>query len=282
MSTSTLPAPATLSVPETSPPPVAWRSYAAAEWIKFRTVRSSTVTMVVAFVLAVGVGGLTCNRMAAHLAGLTASGRADYLQGIDLTSQSLIGNAIAQLAIGLLGVLVVTSEYGTGMIRASVMAMPRRQHWLAAKLAVFTGVALVAGQLLTFTSFWVGQAFLATQHSGVSIVDPGVLRSVVATGLYVTLIGIIGAALGLIVKHTAGALTTLVGILFLLPAIDAAFPEPLQGQIARFLPENIAEQCATVMRVSERFPLWGGLALVAGYAAILLIVGAVLLQRRDA
>jgi ABC-2 type transport system permease protein len=260
-----------------------WSSFIAAEWIKLRTVRSTVITLVVALVLAVGFGALACERLAQHLSEFSSPfQRADYMRGLDPTSQSLIGNAIAQLAIGALGVLVVTSEFGSGMIRASIIAMPQRQRWIGAKLAVFTGVALVVGQLLTFTSFWVGQAMLSSQHAGVSLGHPGVLKSVVATGLYVALVGLLGATLGLIIKHTAGALTTLLGAIFVLPAITSAFPEPLQGHVARFLPESIGERAATVGQLSERFSTWEGIALMAGYALILFVVGSVLLQRRDA
>jgi ABC-2 type transport system permease protein len=275
----------TIAVPEASAvsPRQLWSSFAAAEWIKIRTVRSTFITLAVSVVVAVGFGALACQRLVAQIAGLSSAGdRGNYLQGIDVTSRSLIGNAFAQLLIGALGVLVVTSEFGTGMIRASVIAMPQRQRWIAAKLAVFAAVVLVAGQILTFASFGIGQAILRTQHVGVSIGDPGVLRSVVATGLYIALIGLIGASLGLIIRHTAGALTSLIGIVFVLPALASAFSEPLQGQIVRLLPESIGEQSSSVLRVSDRFPIWGGIALMLVYATVLYTLGAVLLHRRDA
>lgn len=259
-----------------------WRSFVAAEWIKIRTVRSTMITLGVAIVFAVGFGVLACERFAAQLSQIsTLAERADFLFKFDATSQSLVGNAVAQLAIGTLGVLVVTSEFGTGMIRASLIAMPQRQSWITAKLAVFGTVALVVGQVLTFTSFWAGQAMLSSQHVGVSITDPGVLRSVVATGLYITLIGVLGACLGLIIKHTAGALTTLLGILFVLPALTQVFPEPLQWHIAQFLPERIGEQAATVSRLSQHLAPWVGIALMVGYAVTLFSLGSFLLRRRD-
>jgi ABC-2 type transport system permease protein len=262
--------------------PQLWRSFLAAEWIKLRTVRSTFFTLLLSAVCAVGFGALACQRLAAQVSGMSPAQQADYMRGIDATSQSLIGNALAQLAIGTLGVLIVTSEFGTGMIRASLAAMPQRSGWMAAKLAVFGAVAIVVGQALTFTSFGIGQAVLSTQHVGVSLGDPGVLRAVVATGLYLALVGLLGAALGLIIKHTAGAITTLLGIIFVLPALLGVLPEPLQGQVARFLPENIAEQAATASQLSDRFPPWGGIALMIGYAAVLVALGLLLLQRRDA
>jgi hypothetical protein len=256
-------------------------SFARAEWIKLRTVRSTTYSLVVAAVISLGVSALACQRLVAELGGAGAQQRFDLLHGEDFASRALIGNAIAQLAIGALGVLVVTSEFGTGMVRASLCAMPQRVRWIAAKLAVFGVVALVVGQVLTLSSFSLGQAILSIQHVGLSLSDPGALRAVIATGLYLALIGLAGAAFGLIVRHTAGALVSLIGMLFILPAVTNAFSEPLQGQIMRFLPENIGEQSATITRLPDHFAPWAGIGLMAAYVAVLLTIGCVLLQRRD-
>jgi ABC-2 type transport system permease protein len=258
-------------------------AFLSAEWIKLRTLRSTTITLFAAVLAAVGIGALACQHLAAQLSGLpTAGQRAGYLHGIDLASHSLLGNAIAQLAIGTLGVLVVTGEFGTGMIRASLAAMPQRQGWIAAKLAVFGAVALVMGQLLTFASFGIGQAILSGQHVGLSLGDPGALRSVVATGLYVALIGLMGAAFGLIIRHTAGALTTLLGVLFILPALIGILPTSWQPHVSQFLPETIGEQSASASRLSEHLAPWIGIAMMVGYVAVLLAIGCTLLQRRDA
>jgi ABC-2 type transport system permease protein len=263
--------------------PQVWRSFARAEWIKLRTVRSTLITLIVAAVSAIGFGALACERFAHEYAGISnPAAHLAFLDGFDPTSQSLLGNAVAQLAIGTLGVLIVTSEFGTGMIRASLAAMPQRGGWVAAKLCVFGLVAAVLAQVLTLTSFGVGQVFLGRQHIGASLGDPKVLAAVIATGLYVALIGLLGATLGLIIKHTAGAISTLLGILFVLPVLMGALPLHLQDQIGRFLPENIGEQAATASQLSERFPPWGGIALLIGYDAILLAVGLFLLRRRDA
>jgi ABC-2 type transport system permease protein len=260
-----------------------WRAWVTAEWLKLRTVRSTTITLAIAFVVAIGFGALACDRYAVHLAELAGTAkRAEFVTGFDATSQSLVGNAIAQLAIGVLGVLVVTSEFATGMVRASLAAMPLRRGWIAAKLAVFTAVALVVGQLLTFTSFFVGQAILGTQHVGVSIADTSALGSVVATGLYLTLIGMLGVGLGLVIRHTAGALSTLLALLFMLPVLAAPLPQPLQWHITRFFPEIIGEQASTATPLAEHFPIWGGIGLIVAYVAATVGLGAALLSRRDA
>jgi ABC-2 type transport system permease protein len=263
--------------------PRLWRSFVLAEWIKLRSVRSTLITLVLAAVSAVGIGAFACARYAQqHAATVGQTAHGSVIVNLDATSQSLIGNALAQLAIGTLGVLIVTSEFGTGMIRASLAAMPQRGAWVAAKLSVFGVVALVVGQALTFASFGIGQAILHRQHIGASLGDPAALRSVVATGLYVALIGLLGATLGLIIRHTAGALTTLLGVLFVLPVLLGVLPIHLQSQAERFLPENIGEQAATAYQITNRFPPWGGIGLMVGYVVVLAAVGLLLLQRRDA
>jgi ABC-type transport system involved in multi-copper enzyme maturation permease subunit len=258
-------------------------SFLAAEWIKLRTVRSTLITLAVAVVLSVGLGVLACQRFAAHLSGLSDPGQhAQFLVNFDATSQSLIGNAFAQLAIGSLGVIVVTSEFGTGMIRASLAAMPQRGRWISAKFLVFSMVAIVIGQILTFSSFGIGQAVLASQHIGVSLSAPGVLRSVVVTGLYVALVGVLGAALGLLIKHTAGALSTLLGILLVLPVLLGVLPVHAAESVRRFLPESIGEQASTVSQISDRLTPWTGIGVMVGYAVVLFVLGLLLLRRRDA
>jgi ABC-2 type transport system permease protein len=268
-----------------SPPTPSRRNLAAAfvsaEWIKLRTLRSTTITLSVAAIVSIGIAILSSQRFAHRLSELHGIDRIRFLGGFDPASQSLIGNAFAQLAIAALGVLVVTSEYSTGMIRASLAAMPQRQRWIAAKLAVFAAVVLVIGQALTFASFGAGQALLSGQHVGWSLSHPGALRCVVATGLYLALVGLMAAAIGLVIRHTAGAITTFLGVLFVLPALSNVLPESVRSQVTRFFPETIGEQAATGYQMTGHFSPWVGIALMAGYVVILIATGCVLLQRRD-
>ncbi|HVY10416.1 MAG TPA: hypothetical protein VHB18_09750 [Mycobacteriales bacterium] len=261
----------------------ALQPYVNAEWIKLRTVRSTMYTIVIATVVTIGISAFACQRLAAELSGgrapLTPEGK---VGGIDGISRSLIGGAAAQLAIAALGVLVVTSEFATGMIRASLAAMPQRKLWITAKLLVFGVVVLVLGQLLTFSSFGVGQAILATQHGGASLGDPHALSTVIATGLYLTLIGLLGAAFGLIIRHTAGALCSVLGAVFVLPVIGGALPVHTQHFVLRFLPNLIGEQAATAHQLDFHFATWAGIVLMAGYVAGFIALGTWLLQRRDA
>jgi hypothetical protein len=260
-----------------------FRSFVDAEWIKLRTVRSTIYTLTAAAVTAIGLGAFACQRLAAELSGgsppIGPDGRPNVVDNIP---HSLVGAIAAQLAIGALGVIVVTSEFSTGMVRASLAAMPQRGRWIAAKVGVFGAVALVVGLVLSFVSFLTGQAILAPQNAGASLADPGALRSVILTGVYLALIGLLGAAFGLLVRHTAGALTSLLGLLFVLPAFAQALPTHLHFALLPYFPEQIGEQATTSYQLSNAFPAWGGVALLAGYVAVLTLAGVVAVSRRDA
>src|SRR5581483_7058735 len=135
---------------------------------------------------------------------------------------------------------------------------------------------------LSFASFTAGQAMLSGEHVGWSLGHPNALRCVVATGLYLALVGLMAGAIGLIVRHTAGAITTLLGVLFVLPALSQVLPDSVRPQVTRFFPESIGEQSATGYQITTaHFSPWVGIALMTGYVAVLIATGCFLLQRRD-
>ena len=136
------------------------------------------------------------------------------------------GFGFAQLAITSLGVLVISSEFSTGLIRTTFSAAPKRRAVLVAKAAVFGAVALVVGEVLSFGCFWLGQAILSGKHLGISISDPGALRAVLAAGFYLFVAGLIGLGLGAVLRSTAGAVASAIGLLFLLPQVVGALPSP--------------------------------------------------------
>jgi hypothetical protein len=197
-----------------------------AEWIKLRSLRSTWYTVACLFVLGLGITSLSMSGAKAEYLSGTDADRAAW----DPTGNSLRTFIVAQLIVGVLGILVVTSEFATGLMQTTLAATPRRNHLLAAKAVVATAVAAVAGQLLMFLSFFTGQALLTGQgvpyaHIG----DDGVLRAIVGGGLYLSAIALLAVALGAIMRATAGALATLVGIVFLVPALAGLFPSWMQG-----------------------------------------------------
>src|SRR6516164_8846705 len=172
-----------------------FRTVAQMEWLKLRSVRSTWWTLLV---FAAGMIGLSVLVMIhQHWVTMSAADRASF----DPTNDSFAGLAIGQLALGVLGVLAVTSEFSSGMIRATFAAAPRRPLVLAAKAAVLTAVTLVTGEILAFAAFWAGEAVLRAPAPHAALAQPGVLRAVLMAGAYPALIALIGLGLGALIRH---------------------------------------------------------------------------------
>ncbi len=226
----------------------------------------------------------------AVLATLSVSGQwksmslADRLT-FDPTSLSLTGLLFSQLVIGVLGVLVISAEYGTGTIRSTLAAVPRRPTVLATKTAVFAAVALVVGEVLSFSAFLIGQALLKSPVPHASLSQPGVLRAVIGGGLMIGVLGLFALGLATIIRHTAGAITAFVGTLLVLPLLVQALPSSIRNPIGMYLPLNISNTMTSVTHTIGQSPAlspWVGFAVVCAYAAVALVVGGVLMVRRDA
>jgi ABC-2 type transport system permease protein len=249
------------------------------EWAKLRTQRSTTWILLVLAAGMIGLAILVLSHYPSGWARMSAADRASF----DPTDQGFIGLALGQLAVGVLGVLAITSEYSSGMIRATLSAVPRRGMVLAAKAGVLGALTLAAGELLAVAAFLAGQAFLTAPTPHATLGQPGVLRAVLMAGAYLCLIGLAGLGLGAIIRHTAGAIGALVGIVFVLPAISLALPESAQHAATKFLPEVIAENSLTAVKpVAYSLSPWASLGMLGLYAAALLGVGGWLMARRDA
>jgi hypothetical protein len=239
------------------------------EWIKLRSLRSTwwalAVTGVGAIAIAVSVGVNTKDAAA------------------DLTNNALAGISLGLLVVGVLGVLVMTGEYSSGMIRATLAAIPNRPLVLAAKAAVFGAVALAVGEAAGFIAFFAGGAALPDAIPAPTLDQPGVLRAVALSGAGFCLIGLIGLGLGAIVRHTPAAIALLVGGVYVL----AQFVALLTHTLMAYLPISIVANSLTVVEPMTDAPVhflspWTGLGVLCLYAAALLGVGAWLLARRDA
>jgi hypothetical protein len=254
-----------------------FRSVARMEWLKLRSVRS---TAWVLLVFTAGLIGLAILVMAhQHWATMSAENRASF----DPTNDSFAGLAIGQLALGVLGVLAVTTEFSSGMIRATFAAVPRRPLLLAAKAAVVGAVTLVAGEILAFTAFAVGEAVLRSPAPHATLGQPGVLRAVLLAGVYPGLIALIGLGLGAIIRHTAGAICAVVGILFVLPLILLPLGTSIQNSVGQFMPMVIGENSLTAVKpVAHSLSPGLGFGVLCLYAVVALAVGGWALARRDA
>jgi ABC-2 type transport system permease protein len=207
------------------------------EWTKFRSLRSTNITLVVAVVLTIGLAALICGVTAAHWAHADAGERARF----NATDRSLGGVNISQLVVGVLGVLLITGEYATGMIRASLTVVPKRLPVLWAKLIVFI---LVIGPLMiasAFAAFFLGQALLSRRHIDVAISSPHALRMVVGAGGYLLLVGIIGMALGAVLRNTAAGISALVALFFVIPPLMDLLPNSWADHIGPYLPSNAGD-----------------------------------------
>jgi ABC-2 type transport system permease protein len=262
----------------TSSPGQVFRAVARAEWTKMRSVRSTMWTLVVTVALAVGFAALVGVSQVNSWDTLTPVQRLRF----DPTSLSLSGVFLAQMAIGVLGVLMITSEYATGQIRATFGATPRRTTVLAAKALTFVVVVVTVGLVALFSAFGIGQAIFSAKHIGVSLGDPGVLRAVVGGALYLAAVGALGLGLGTILRRTAGAIAALVGLLLVIPLVTTFLPAAWNAHLTRYLP---AQACMSGIRVvpdATSLSPWAGYAVLVGYATLALLVGAFLLVRRDA
>ena len=235
------------------------------EWIKLRSLRSTWWTLALTALGAVAI--------AAAVGANTEDGSRD------LTNNALAGIAPGLLAIGLLGVLTATSEYTSGMIRLTLAAVPDRRRLVAAKAALFGGVALAVGLATAFMAFLVGTVTLPGSIDGPALSDPGVLRAVVLAGVGFGLVGLLGLGLGLIIRHTPAALGVLVGGVYVLaPAVVG-----LSVVVAGYFPVSIvANSLSTVQPMADMPAPWTGLVVLAGYTAAVLAAGGWLLERRDA
>ncbi|SNY24935.1 ABC transporter permease [Paractinoplanes atraurantiacus] len=245
-----------------------------AEWIKLRSLRSTWYTLACLFVAGLGITALASSRSA-------RDAYADAGAAWDPTAHSLTSYIVAQLIVGVLGILVVTSEFATGLMRTTLTATPRRHRVLAAKVVIAAAVAVVAGQVLMVGAFLVGQPLLGRQGvPNADLGDPGVLRAVFAGGLYLAVIALLAVGLGTIMRATAGALATLVGIVFLVPALAGLFPSWMAGLFDFWPTLGGAAALATVPDPNFAHPWWNLAGMALGVAAVL-TAAFVVLRRRD-
>jgi ABC-2 type transport system permease protein len=249
------------------------------EWTKIRTVRSTMWTIGVTIVLGIGIGALVCALTRSHWSSVTPAQHATF----DAPATSLIGLLFAQFAIGILGVLVISAEYSTGTIRATFSAAPNRSRVFAAKIVVFGVLSFIVAELTSFVAFFLGQFLLSSPATHATLSSPGAFRAVFGGGLFVCVLGLAAMGLGTIIRHTAGAISAFVAILLVLPIITAALPNQLSQDIRKFMPDRIGVDVLTTKGQDfGAFSPWVGLLILCIYAVVLLVIGASMLEKRDA
>jgi ABC-2 type transport system permease protein len=284
------------------------------EFTKLRSVRSTYWTIAALFIVSVGIAAIAGAAIAANLHNNPAN-----KAGMDST-QAVLGGffELGQLVIAVLGALVITSEYSTGMIRTSLTAMPRRGNVYAAKLIVFTAVTLVVTVVTSFVAFFVGQALLSgsgvsasllhsatvpanaitnppaggpgsgppvVTFSGTIGISPGaVLTAIIGSALFVTSVALIAFGLGAIIRHSAGAITSAIGLMFVVPIIVQLLPNTWRWDIMRFFPDEAGRVLSVTIGQSNPhlWSAWPQFGVTLLYAAALLAVGGYLFRKRDA
>jgi ABC-2 type transport system permease protein len=248
------------------------------EWIKLWSLRSTRWS------LAAGLLGLLLGIVVAFFdmsrwSSLPLETRLHY-KSVDT---ALIGWHLSELAVGVLGVLVITGEYTTGMIRSTFMAVPRRLPVLWAKVLVFASVVLVLSFPMTFIGFFGAAAVLTQHHVNPSLSTPGALRSVIAIPLFLTALAVFTVSLGALLRNTAAAIATFAGVIFVLPGIVGVLSTSLKNSINPYLPSNAATAffTATPDPADHLLHPWVGFAVFCAYAAVLLLAASLLLTRRD-
>ena len=261
-----------------SPKKVTQARVLLSEWTKIRSLRSTVFSMLAAVVFVVGLSILVPSVIVSHWPPKNLAEAA----GFDPTARSLSGIFLAQLAIGVLGVLLITGEYATGMIRATFAAVPARLPVLWAKAAVFAAVTLVLMVPSVIGAFLIGQSILTSKHLQTKLSDPGVLRAVLGAALFRTVVGLLGIGLGALLRKTAAGISTLFGLLFVLPIIVRFLPSTWADPINKYLPSSAGEAITHVHVDPTLLAPWTGFGFFCAYAVVVLIAAAISLRRRDA
>ena len=252
-----------------------WRVFRS-EWTKLRSVRSTRWSLLAAVAFTIGIAALACAVVSHHWPQLSPQDRRDFHP----LEPNLAGVQLAQLALGVLGVLVITAEYSTGMIRASMTAVPRRLPVLWGKAVVYGLVTLALTIPSVLIAFVIGESIFSGRHIDVGLTDPHVARAVVGAALYLTVVGLFGLGLGAIVRNTAGGIATFAGLMFVLPPLMNVLPTSWNNAASPYLPLQAGEAIMSTTPGNHLAP-WTGLGLLCGYTALAFALAAVLLVRRD-
>ena len=250
-----------------------------AEWTKIRSVRSTAWSLTILVVAGIGLNTLVVGLAIANWNTTSAATKASYLA--DPTGFLAAALQFTQIPLCVLGALVITSEYSTGMIRSSVLAVPRRTPMLAAKASVFGVLSLVVGELLGFASFLIAEAIIG-HHVPASLSDLATFRAVFGVGLYLAVLGLFAFAIGALVRHTGAAITAVVGFLVVLSNLARMLPGSAGAHIAAYLPSNAGLLITHAhQEAGDLLSPWQGFGILCLWTVVLLGAAARRLKQRD-
>ena len=281
MSTVTATTDTTGTPPPTAPRPpyrVTTRGVLRSEWAKLWSLRSTWITLGLGLLFLVAFGLIAATRYRSGYASGTLNRDFASSTGLEL---SLFGTNFAQLALGVLGVLITAGEYSTGMIRSTLAAVPRRLPVLWSKAALYGVVVLVVGTAGAFVAFRIGSGILSGTPAAMSLSHAGVVRSLFGAGLYLGLVGVIGAALGMLLRSVAGGISVLVATLMLIPGLVTLLPSSWQNDISPYLPGNAGQAMYALTHDATTLSPGAGLWVFLGWTALALVGAAYRLVRTD-
>lgn len=252
---------------------VSLHSSVASEWIKFRSVRSTTYSVITMFALSLGIGALIDWGGAHH------PDRADHL---DPLTRSLAGHFFAQFVVGVIGAMIITSEYSTGSIRNTLAAIPRRTLLVISKVIVLVTAIILTTEVLSFSMFLLGQAIFKGNIATYTLSTPGALRGVILCGVLLSLLALMGFSFGLILRRTPAAISLFVVMILVIPILVQFLPSSWGNPISRYLPNNLGEGMISINQAPGTFSPYVCLMVLALYVAALLAGGTVLFNQRDA
>ncbi len=253
------------------------------EWTKIRSVRSTVWSLIIYVILTLGISALI-SWLTVHA---VDTGRAERRGNALLTDPAsfILGTGLGfgQLAIAVLGVLIMTTEYSTGVIRASLLAVPTRLPVLVAKGVVFAVLIFVVSEVVSFCSFFIGAA-IVRHEIVVSLSQPNVTRAVIGTGLYLTVLGLFALAIGALVRHTAGAIAIVIGLVLVVgPLLGLLDSYDWGKHVHDWFPTQAGAYIVEVHQTTGQvLSPWQGFAVFCGWTALLLIIAGYVLRRRDA
>jgi hypothetical protein len=247
------------------------------EWTKLYSLRSTRYALLATAIMTISFGIIASSFNASRWSSLTAADKAKF----DPLATSLLGVRFGVLAIGVLGVLLITGEYTTGMIRSTMTAVPKRLPVLWGKAGVYALVAMAITIPAAFIAFFAGQAILSGKHIQIAFSHGGVPGAVIGAAGYLTLVGLFAMGLGAILRNTAAGIATFAGIMFVIPPLISILPSSVTNSIDPYLPSNAGQAMMEIGHHAHTLSPGAGLAVFAGYVALVIASAAVLLARRD-
>jgi ABC-2 type transport system permease protein len=247
-----------------------------AEWTKLRTQPSTYWALLTAVILVVGFG------IVYSLLRVARPPHGAAMASFDPAAISLSGVQLAQIAVGVLGVLLVTSEYATGLIRTTFAAVPRRLPVLWGKAALLAATTTAVSLPAAFAAFAGGQSILSRQHLSVPLSQPDVARAIIGCALYLALVALLGLGLGALIRNAAGGIAALFGLLYGLPLAASFLPGSMAADVTKYLPADAGQAVTTVQPDPTALHPWTGFGVLCAYAAVLLAISAARMRRGDA